>query len=126
MQHEQQSRKEKPEKDSFIEYYILNPIIDIGDLIVTFFKWCWLKATGAWWCHHCSKWHGRRVRKYIYHDIICNTHIDRNICSLGRDAARNDNVQPNPDKRGDIKRMEDEVEKAMCEICEQISKDLTK
>jgi hypothetical protein len=105
-------QKHKPEKDSFIKYYVINPIVNTGEVFVTFIEWCWLKATGAWWCHHCSKWHGRRVRKYLYHDIICDCHIDRNICSLGRDATLNGDVQPNTDKRGDLKIIEDEITNA--------------
>jgi len=46
----------------------------------------WRKLTGAWWCDHCETYHGRRVHKFMYHDFVCNTHIDKYMCSLGRNA----------------------------------------
>lgn len=89
------SKKIKPTKDPFIKYYILWPIQDLGEELVSAIKWGWRKLTGAWWCDHCETYHGRRVHKFIYHpnltEKITNTIVgkpieDSNVCSLGRDA----------------------------------------
>ena len=88
------SKKQKPTKDSFIEFYIVWPILDIGEAILRGSQWVVNKLTGAWWCDYCNKYHGRRVHKFTYTPSLANKIVgaitaqpvgDKYVCSLGRD-----------------------------------------
>lgn len=66
----QHKNKQKPTKDSFIKFYIVWPIQNRLKDVTNFFKWVWRKITGAWWCDHCNKCHGRRVHKFQLHSNL--------------------------------------------------------
>lgn len=101
-------KKQKPTKDSFIEYYILWPIQDLGEELVSAIKWVWRRMSGAWWCEHCETYHGRRVHKFLYKPTIVDKVAcalsarcaeDKHMCSLGRDAKWNTESSPLEDLR---------------------------
>jgi hypothetical protein len=49
-------------KDTFIRYYILNPLIGIRDNI--------LVKLNYWWCADCGKYHSNRVKHYWNQDNL--------------------------------------------------------
>lgn len=77
-------RKQKPEKDSFIEFYIIWPIQDAVQAVAEFIRGITRRITGAWWCGHCKTYHGRRVHKYHIQKQGFLSLYDSDVCSLGR------------------------------------------
>ena len=55
---------QKPETAPLFRYYFIEPIQDLGWEILDTLECFWRWFTGAWYCDHCKKYHGRRVTKY--------------------------------------------------------------
>lgn len=74
------NNKDKPTKDSFFKFYIVWPLLNVGEDIrhCTVGAWRWF--TGAWYCEHCERYHGRRVHKYDLGDWP--------VCSIGLEAHK--------------------------------------
>lgn len=76
-------KKQKPEATPFFQFYFVDPIRDLGYEFTDCIQSLWIWLNDMWYCDHCKKFHGRRVHKHVHHDVICDTHIDKYICSLG-------------------------------------------
>ena len=93
-----------PEKVSWLEYYIVQPIESIYDALGECISTAWIKLKGGWYCEYCGKIHSRRVYKYKYLDVNLDTATGslrdisdepgRFVCSLGRDAALHEGWKP--------------------------------
>lgn len=71
----------KPDKVPFFEFYIA----PIGDAVCNLVTSLWHLIIGAWWCDHCGKYHGRRVRQFR---IFKPFSAYDNVCSLGVAARK--------------------------------------
>ena len=93
-----------PEKVSWLEYYIVQPIESIYDALGECVSTAWIKLKGGWYCEYCGKIHSRRVYKYKYLGTNFGTATGslrdisdepgRFVCSLGRDAVLNEDWKP--------------------------------
>lgn len=93
-----------PKRVSWLRYYIAQPIISICNALGERVSSMRIKLIGGWYCEYCGKVHSRRVYKYN----CLNTNLDtatgtlrnisdepgRFVCSLGRDAALNEDWKP--------------------------------
>ena len=98
-----------PERVSWLECYIVQPIESIRNVLSEYISTMWIKLKGGWYCEYCHKIHSRRVYKYPYlegkRDITtgplrgnCNK-PDKLVCSLARDAVLHEGWKPK--SRGD-------------------------
>ena len=79
------SKKLKPDKEPFIDFYIVSPIETLIDGIIDFFSWVWRTLSGAWYCSHCKRYHGRRVHKFLLRRTLFHMMYDEDpdyVCSL--------------------------------------------
>lgn len=100
-----------PERESWLKYYIVQPIESICDALGECTSTAWIKLKGGWYCEYCGKIHNRRVYKYKYLDANLDTATGslRDIsdepgifvCSLGRDAALHEGWKPKNITLGD-------------------------
>lgn len=94
----------RPERVSWLKYYIAQPIKDIADALGECVATAWIKLKGGWYCEYCHKVHSRRIYKYncldAHLDLAAGSLRDisdepgRFVCSLGRDAALNEGWKP--------------------------------
>lgn len=90
----------KPEQTSFLRFYLLDPVSDLGAELADVLQGIWHRLCGAWWCDHCQRYHGRRVKRWdILHsslrsrpcislnEVELNT---RSVCSLGFQAHQDE------------------------------------
>ena len=94
----------RPERVSWLKYYIAQPIKSICDALGEHISALWIKLKGGWYCEYCHKVHSRRIYKYncldAHLDLAAGTLRDisdepgRFVCSLGRDAVLNEGWKP--------------------------------
>lgn len=105
----------KPEKVSWLTYYVGWPIRDFINTLSEAVETARIKFMGGWYCEYCHKVHGRRVYRYKLlflnsnkdvtvsdkHELIGGSDTsDRYVCSLGRDAILNEDWKPTPPALG--------------------------
>lgn len=115
----------KPEKVSWLTYYVGWPIRDfidtLGEAVEKAVEKARIKFMGGWYCEYCHKVHSRRIYRYKLlflnsnkdvtvsdkHELIGGGNTDaytydRYVCSLGRDAVLNEGWKPTPPALGDM------------------------
>ena len=78
-------QEQKPEQIPWFDYYIKRPLQGVYDLCAQAGEEIlevWYTLTGAWYCSHCEKYHGRRVYKNAKFDMRAFKGITY-VCSLG-------------------------------------------
>ena len=94
----------RPEKVSWLKYYIAQPIKGLCEALNERISTLRIKLKGGWYCEYCGKIHNRRIYKYncldANLDTVTGTLRDisdepgRFVCSLGRDAVFNEDWKP--------------------------------
>lgn len=89
---------QKPEQIPFFEYYFMAPLRSIRrsirEHIVEEAQEIYYTLTGAWYCSHCEKYHGRRVYKNTKFDIRSFKGVVY-VCSLGLTNNKEEETKSN-------------------------------